>query len=82
MATVKKTKKKIKNGIHLKRNTQKQFIWAITKNGRILADSGESYHSIHKMQDAMKTTYLTLKEYYESETPNLKIFHDETGDVK
>lgn len=85
MATKKKaTKKKVKNGIHLKRAKDgKQFIWNLTKSGRVLADSGEQYHNLHNMQDAMKSTYILLKEYYEGDTKTkLKLFHDETGDVK
>lgn len=79
MATKKKaTKKKVKNGIHLFRNKDNEFVWNITRNGRILTDSGESYKRKSELQQAMRTAHTILADFYVLQ--NNKIFHDETLD--
>lgn len=79
MATKKKaTKKKVKNGIHLFKNKDGEFVWNITRNGRILTDSGESYKRKSELQQAMRTAHTILADFYVLQ--NNKIFHDETLD--
>lgn len=81
MATTRKTKKKvkIKNGIHIFRDTKKELRWSVTKNGRVLIDSGESYKRRIDLQSAMKSAHTILADFFVLN--NNTILHD-SSDVK
>lgn len=77
MATVKKVKKKVKNGIHLMKNRRGEFHWNVTQSGRVLIDSGETYKNAKDAQKAMKTAHGILADFFI--LLNGKVFFDETG---
>lgn len=87
MATVKKSKRKVKkkqvreDGIYLERSksrTQKgQFYLTVWSNGDELIKSSENYHNAKDLLDAMDSATRTLTEYFVMN--NNRNFHDNTG---